>query len=221
MKRCKTILVCGSSIDGKISVGRNISSKEFGQYLPKNLDFELHKIRSVVDGILVSINTIITDNPSLTVRKLAFSKNPVRVLLDRQGKVPKESKILNKKAKTIILTSSLGYKRLKRKIKNNIKIIICKEKNNKIDLIDAFQKLKERKINTLLIEGGGKLNNSLFKENLVDKFIVFYFPIIVGGKNTPTVVDGSGSFYPNLIKMKLKNLKKIGSIVINTYKNEK
>ena len=115
MKRCKTILVCGSSIDGKISVGRNISSKEFGQYLPKNLDFELHKIRSVVDGILVSINTIITDNPSLTARKLPSSKNPVRILLDRQGRVPEESKILNEKAKTIntnpiLATAIFNYK---------------------------------------------------------------------------------------------------------------
>jgi len=117
MKRCKTILVCGSSIDGKISAGRNISSKTFGEYLPKNLDLELHKIRSLVDGILVSVNTVITDNPSLTVRKLVTQKAPARILLDRKGRVPKESKILNKEAKTIILTTSLGFKKLRKKSK--------------------------------------------------------------------------------------------------------
>ena len=221
MKRCKTILVSGSSVDGKISVGKGISSKKFGTYLPKNLDLELHKIRLTVDGILVSVNTVLTDNPSLTVRKLATRKHPTRILLDREGKVPKKSKILDGEAKTIILTGSLGAKRLRKKIRNNGGIIICKEKNNEIDLHDAFRKLKENKINTLLIEGGGTLNKSLFKENQVDKFIIFYFPIIVGGKNTPTVVDGVNSFYPNLIKMKLKNLKKIGNVIMNTYENEK
>jgi len=221
MKRCKTILVSGASIDGKISVGKGISSKEFGRYLPKNLDLELHKIRSKVDGILVSINTILTDNPSITVRKLTTKKSPIRILLDRKGHVPKESKILNKEAETIILTSSYGLKRLKEKTRPNIKIIVCKEKDNEIDLNDAFRKLKENKINMLLIEGGGTLNKSLFRENLVDKFIIFYFPIIVGGKNTPTVVDGVGSFYPHLIKMKLKNLKKIENVIISTYENEK
>lgn len=221
MKRCKTILVCGSSIDGKISAGKGISSKEFGKYLPKNLDLELHKLRSKVDGILVSINTVLTDNPSITVRKLTAKKCPTRILLDRRGRVPKESKILNEEAETIILTSLYGFKRLKKKIRDNIKIIICKEKNNEIDLHDAFRKLKGNKINVLLIEGGGTLNKSLFKENLVDKFIIFYFPIIVGGKNTSTVVDGVNSFYPDLIKMKLKNLRKIGNVIICTYENEK
>lgn len=221
MKRCKTILVSGSSIDGKISVGKGISSKEFGTYLPKNLDLELHKIRSRVDGILVSINTVLTDNPSITVRKLTAKKSPTRILLDRKGKVPKESKILNKEAETIILTSRYGFKKLKKKTRPNIKIIVCKEKDNEIDLNDAFRKLKENKINMILIEGGGTLNQSLFRKNLVDKFIIFYFPIIVGGKNTPTVVDGVNSFYPHLIKMKLKNLKKIGNVIISAYENEK
>lgn len=221
MERCKTILVSGSSIDGKISAGKGISSKEFGKYLQKNLDLELHKIRSKVDGILVSINTVLVDNPSITVRKLATKKSPTRILLDRKGRVPKESKILNEEAETIILTGRYGLKRLKKKTRSNVKIIICKEKNNELDLHDAFRKLKENEINMLLIEGGGTLNKSLFKENLIDKFIIFYFPIIVGGKNTPTIVDGIDSFYPHLIKMKLKNLKKMGSVIISTYENEK
>ena len=86
MKKDKLILVCGSSIDGKISPGRNISSKEFGPYLTKKLGLELHKLRSKVDGIIVTINTVIQDNPNLTVRGIKTKKIPIRIIIDRLGK---------------------------------------------------------------------------------------------------------------------------------------
>jgi|SRR3989344_9669170 len=217
MNRCKTILICGASLDGKISPGEGISSKEFGSYLPKSLSLELHKIRSIVDGILVTINTAVIDNPSLTVRGLITSRNPVRILLDRKGRVPIKSKILNNEAKTIILAGPSGAKKLKKKIGKNVMIIICKEKNDEIDLGDAFRKLKNNNINTLLIEGGGTLNKSLFVKKLIDKFIIFYFPFIVGGKKTPTIVDGVNSFYPKFIEMKLKKSRRLGNVLINIY----
>ena len=76
MGRCKTVLVVGSSIDGKISPGRGISSKNFGKYIPREVSLELHKLRSKVEGILVSSSTVLSDNPSLTVRSVQSKKRP-------------------------------------------------------------------------------------------------------------------------------------------------
>ena len=76
MVRCKTILVVGSSIDGKISPGRGISSKNFGEHIPEEVSLELHKLRSKVDGILVSSSKVLSDNPSLTVRSVQSKKRP-------------------------------------------------------------------------------------------------------------------------------------------------
>jgi len=66
-----------------------------------------------------------------------------------------------------------------------------------------------------------RVGDANFTAHLVDKFIIFYFPIIVGGKNTPTIVDGDDSFYPNLIRMKLKESKRLVGVIMNTYENEK
>src|SRR3989344_3213699 len=209
MGRCKTSLVVGASIDGKISPGRGISSKNFGEYIPEKVSLELHKLRSKVDGILVSSSTVLSDNPSLTVRSVPLKKRPYRIVIDRLGKIPKNSKVFNDEAKTIILTSKQGKLKLSR-ISSNTQIIVCKINENVLDLNEAFKRLKKLDIKNILIEGGGTINYSLFSSSLLDKLVVFIFPFIVGGKDTPTVVDGQKSFYNSFKKMKLRNVKQIG-----------
>ena len=218
MGRHKTILVVGSSIDGKISPGRGISSKNFGEYIPEKVSLELHKLRSKVDGILVSSSTVLSDNPSLTVRSVSIKKRPYRIVIDRLGKIPKNSKVLNDEARTIILTSKQGKLKLS-KISSNIQTLVCKIHGSGLDLNDAFKRLKKRGIKNILIEGGGTINYSLFSSSLIDELVVFIFPFIVGGKDTPTVVDGEKSFYNSFKKMKLGGVKQIGGCLINTYKN--
>ena len=219
MKRCKTILVSGTSIDGKISPGKSISSKNFGDYIPKEVSLELHKLRSKVDGILVSSSTVLIDNPSLTVRDIPIKKRPYRIIVDRLGKIPKNSKVLNNEANTIILTSKKG--RLKfLKIPTNIKIVVCRTSENKIDLNDTLINLRKIGIKSILIEGGGTINYNFFLNNLVDKLIIFIFPFIVGGSKTPTMVDGRIFFHKKFKKMKLKNIKKIDNCLMNIYEND-
>ncbi|MEK6889088.1 MAG: dihydrofolate reductase family protein [Nanoarchaeota archaeon] len=218
MKRCKIILVVGSSIDGKISPGKGISSKNFGEQIQEEVSLELHKLRSKVEGILTSSSTVLSDNPSLTVRSVPIKKRPYRIIIDRLGKIPKNSKVLNNEAKTIILTSKQGKLKFK-KVPTNVKIIICKTKGKKLDLNDALKQLKKEGINNLLIEGGGTINYSLFSLNLIDEMVVFIFPFIIGGKDTPTIVDGQKPFYDSFKKMKLKHVKKIRGCLINIYKN--
>jgi len=218
MVRCKTILVVGSSIDGKISPGRGISSKNFGEHIPEEVSLELHKLRSKVDGILVSSSTALSDNPSLTVRSVQSKKRPCRIILDRLGKIPKNSKVLNDEAKTIILTSKQGKLKFK-KVPSNVKVIVCKTEGEKLDLKDALKQLKKEGMNNILIEGGGTINYGLFSLNLIDEMVVFIFPFVIGGKDTPTIVDGKKSFYNSFKKMKLMYVKQIGGCLMNIYKN--
>jgi riboflavin-specific deaminase-like protein len=220
MGRCKTILVVGSSIDGKISPGRGISSKNFGKYIPGEVSLELHKLRSEVEGILVSSSTILSDNPSLTVRSVQNKKRPYRIIIDRRGKIPKNSKVLNDEANTIILTSKQGKSKFK-EAPSNVKVIICKTEGEKLDLNDALKRLKKEGIKNILIEGGGTINYSLFSLNLIDKMVVFIFPFIIGGENTPTIIDGQKSFYNSFKKMKLKSAKQIKGCLMNTYEHER
>lgn len=183
----KIILSAAMSIDGKIATKKGdskLSSK-------KDL-IRLHKIRSKVDAIIVGSNTVKRDNPLLTVR-YTKGKNPIRIILDSKGKISQESKILktSDKVKTIIVISKMTSKKNLEKL-NKFPIEIVFAGKNKINLKLLLKNLKKRKIKKILLEGGGTLNWEFIKHNLVDEFLITVTPHLIGGKDSVSLVQGSG-----------------------------
>ena len=111
--RPKIILSAAVSIDGKIATASG-DSKLSSQ---KDL-IRLHKLRSKMDCILVGKNTVIKDDPELTVR-YSQGKNPIRIVLDSSGIIPNKSKILqtSDKIRTIIVVSEKIQKRNLQRLK--------------------------------------------------------------------------------------------------------
>ena len=183
----KIILSAAISIDGKIATktgDSKLSSK-------KDL-IRLHKLRSQIDAILVGKNTIKQDDPLLTVR-YTKGKNPIRIVLDSHGKILKESKILktSNTVKTIIVVTKKITKKNLDKLKGfPVEIIIAGE--TKVNLKLLIKNLKKRKIKKILLEGGGTLNWEFIKHNLVDEFLITVTPHLIGGKDSVSLVQGSG-----------------------------
>ncbi len=122
----------------------------------------VHKWRSEEDAILVGKNTAIHDNPSLTTRQWK-GKNPIRVLLDSNLKVRKTSNLFNTEAQTLIINS------IKEEKEGNIEWIKT-ELNNPWSILT---KLHEKKIQSVIIEGGMHVLNSFIHENCWDKARIF------------------------------------------------
>ena len=189
----KIILSAAISIDGKIATktgDSKLSSK-------KDL-IRLHKLRSQVDAIIVGKNTVKKDDPLLTVR-YSKGKNPIRIILDSHGAILKESKILktSNKVKTIIVvTKKITKKNLEKLNEFPVEIIFSGE--NKINLKLLIKDLKKRKIQKILLEGGGTVNWEFLKLNLVDEFIITITPHLLGGKNSISLIHGEG--YDKIIK---------------------
>jgi len=122
-----------------------------------------HKWRSEIDAIMIGKNTALFDNPKLTVRKIN-GKNPIRIVIDKNNSLPKTLNIFNKDSQTLILT----YKKLET---NNPNLTFLKIKEG--ELLDSMKKIKNKGINSILIEGGRILLNSFLKENLWDEARVF------------------------------------------------
>ena len=200
------IISAAISIDGKIATKTGDSKLS-----SKQDSIRLHKLRSKVDAILVGKNTVLVDNPLLTVRH-TIGKNPTRIILDSKGILSNKSKILqtSDKVKTIIVVSKqiskLNFEKLN---KFPVEIIIAGKNSINIKLL--LKKLLEKKIKTILVEGGGTINWEFVKHNIFDELIITISPFVIGGNNAVSLVEGEGfrkiSKSPNLRLKSTKRLK--------------
>jgi len=196
------ILSAAISLDGKIAT-RNGDSK-FSSKLDK---IRVHKLRSKVDGILIGTNTLLRDNPILTVR-YSRGENPTRIILDSRGTIPSNSRIIKtcKNVPTIIAVSKkITKKNLERLRKYPIDIIISGEK--KVNLKQVLKKIVKRKIKKLLVEGGGTVNWELIRQGFFDEVIITVTPFLVGGKDAINLVQGTG--FAKIKKSSKLKLKKV------------
>ena len=207
------ILSAAMSIDGKIATKKGDSKFSSDHDL-----IRLHKLRSKVDGILIGKNTLLQDDPLLTVRH-ARGKNPIRIILDSKGQIPLKSNIMqtSKQVPTIIVVSKkISKTNLERLQKLPVDVIITGEKS--VNIKSLLKKLSDKNIATLLVEGGGSTHWEFVRQNLFDELIITLSPFLIGGNNATSFIQGNGfdriSKSPNL---RLKSVKKLKSHLVLNY----
>lgn len=151
------------------------------------------EIRKKADAILVGVNTIIRDNPNLSVRiknanKEVLEKIPIRVVIDPDGKTPENANVLIDPYRTIFITKKESKHFMEIVEKHGKEYIVMEPKEDGyFSLKEIIEKLLEYKIIHILIEGGGETIGRAIDERIVDKFYVFVAPKIVGGRNAVTI----------------------------------
>lgn len=212
-KKPHVILNSAMTLDGKIATktgSSEISGKE-------DL-LRVHELRKEVDAIMVGINTVITDDPRLTVHKIPAKKqdNPLRVVIDSKARTPISSRILNSDAPTVIAVTEAANSERVKNLNKKADVLICGK--NSVDLDDLMIKLSSKGVETMMLEGGSTLNYSMLKGGLVSEVRVCIAPMIAGGKEAKTLADGVGvSFMKDSIKLKLKKSYTLGEDIIVEY----
>ena len=151
------------------------------------------------------------------------SKNPIRVIIDSKARIPLNSRVVktaNQVETIIAVTKDASESKLNELSTQGIKIIQI-DKNQKtkekVDLKKLLKVLENEGISTILVEGGGEINWSFIENNVFDEIIITIAPIIIGGKNATTLVDGEGyniiSRCPKLILTKIQK-KNTGEITL-------
>ncbi len=207
------ILSAAASIDGKIATKTGDSKLS-----SKQDSVRLHKLRSKVDAILVGKNTVLLDNPLLTVR-YTKGKNPIRIILDSKGTLSKKSKILqtSNKIQTIIAVSKkISKSNFDKLHKFPVEVIIAGENSVNIKLL--LKKLSDKKIKTILVEGGGTVNWEFIKHNLFDELIITLSPFLIGGNDAISFVQGQGfKKISNSPILRLKSIKRLKNHLVLCY----
>lgn len=184
------VLKSGVSLDGKIATKTGESKWITGA----TSRAKVNELRNELRGIMVGVNTVIIDDPTLNCN-IHGGRNPIRIILDSNLRIPLDSKILKTayKYETIIATTKnidLNKKALVEELK--AKVITIDSINNKVDLNKLMIKLGEMKIDSILLEGGGEVNYSALEAGIIDKLMLFMAPVIIGGKESKTFVEGKG-----------------------------
>ena len=182
---------------------------------------DVHRLRAESSAILTGINTVLADDPSLTARIDKEVVQPIRVVLDSTLRMPLTAQMLTLPGRTLILTCNQttaaspefveGHKDKLQKLQNvGAEVYSLTENEDRLDLAEVLTFLAGQNINEVLVEAGSVLNGALLAENLVDEWVAYMAPKILGDK-------GRGLFHlPSLdeladIKLiKFKDIRQVG-----------
>jgi len=183
------------SLDGKIATHTGESKWITG---PKSRAHAM-ELRAGHDAILVGVNTVLADDPALTLRavegmrlKVDGLRQPRRLVLDSKARTPLSAKLVVDElasATTIIATRRAPAGRVKA-LRRKVRVEVAPERDGGIDLRWLLPKLGAENVTSLLVEGGGEVNASFLFGGHAHRVAFFYAPKIIGGWDARKGVAG-------------------------------
>ncbi len=179
-----------------------------------------HRSRHKYMGIMVGIGTVLTDDPMLTCR-LPGCKNPVRIICDTDLRIPLESNIVRTahEVPTIVATAAPEGEKADLLGRRGVSVVRVPLQNGHIDLKRLMELLGERKIDSILLEGGATLNASALESGIVNKVQAYIAPKIFGGAGANTAVSGVGADEPDeAVRLSDRQITVLGEDVLLEYR---
>ena len=181
------VLKLAMSLDGKIASYTKKSRWITGPEARKLV----HELRRRYAAVLVGANTVILDDPELTVREVP-GPQPLRIVLDTHGRVPLSARVFSGEAKTLVATVDMPPEKEEALRGKDVEVLRLPERAGYPDLQRLLAALGARGVDSLLVEGGGEVAWSFLSQGLVNKIMFFYAPIILGGREAVPAVAGTG-----------------------------
>jgi diaminohydroxyphosphoribosylaminopyrimidine deaminase / 5-amino-6-(5-phosphoribosylamino)uracil reductase len=179
----RVTLKLATSLDGKIATASGESQWITGEAARQ----EAHRLRAIHAAVLVGVETVITDDPELTVRLAGYvGGQPMRVVLDSRLRIPPDSRLVTSAARvpTIVISTRSSNKRL---TDAGVRLIQVAETEGRVDALAAVRALEALGVGSVMIEGGGQVAASFLSEGLVDAIEWFRAPIVLGDDGRPAV----------------------------------
>ena len=214
------VVNAATSADGKLSTRERRQVELSGE-----ADFaRVDELRADSDAVMVGVGTVVADDPSLTVdserlreRRRGKGKpgNPARVVADSRIRTPPDAAVLDDDAESFLLVSEAAPTDFVGQMEEEGATVITAGEN-RVDLSAALELLESHGIEQLMIEGGGEIIYSLFENGLLDRLSVFVSPVVIGGRDAPTLADGDG-FVSAFPELELEEVRRVDDGVLLVY----
>jgi diaminohydroxyphosphoribosylaminopyrimidine deaminase/5-amino-6-(5-phosphoribosylamino)uracil reductase len=206
-KRPFVTLKTATSLDGKIATANGESKWITSEQAREDVHYYRHRH----DAILVGVNTVMKDNPSLTTRLQFGGKNPIRIIMDTHLRTPPDAMLVNDGlAQTWIITGKGIDESKKQQFKSN-HVSIFSIDAEKIEIERLLELLGEHGITSLFVEGGAEINGSFLKSRQINEIITYIAPKLIGGRLSPTAFAGDGiQRMDDAQNFKIKSVERIG-----------
>ena len=208
MNRPFVFINVAMTADGKIDTFQRKGSAISSERDKERVD----RLRADADAIMVGGKTLLEEDPKLTVKSEALRAervarglppNPIKVGVVTEAHIKPESEFLNAGPANIVIFTTRWTSKHHISLLKSRGVDVYVDDSEKVNLLKAFETLKELGVERLMVEGGATLNFELLRLGLVDEVSAFVAPMIFGGANAPTMAAGSGLERGEAILLKL------------------
>ena len=203
---------CAMTADGKIA----LNSRQQTRISSDEDLVRVHRLRNCCDAILVGVDTVLEDDPSLLVKPkyVKAVRQPLRIVLDSSGRTPPGAKVALPGARTLIAMA--GRKR-KKGWGDNVEIGVF-GRGSRVSIPALLEELGRRGVRSLLVEGGGTVIWSFLRGGFVDRMTIYIGSLALGGYG-PTPCGGEGvKSLEEAVRLKLTGTRRLGDGILLTYK---
>ncbi len=197
-----------SSLDGRIAAADGTSRWVTGERARR----DVHRLRAYADAVCVGIGTVLADDPQLTVRHVIAARPPLRVVVDSAGRTPPAASVLSPDAATLIaVTPSAPEGRVAALREAGAEVLALPDHGGRVDLPALLGALGRRGVLTLLLEGGGRLAGSFAAGGLIDRFVFYVAPALIGGDGTRGPLEGwAAPSIDEVARLRVESVRRIG-----------
>ncbi len=172
---------------------------------------DAHRLRAQSDAICAGIGTVLADNPELTARGPTSPRPALRVVVDSQARTPVKAQVLSSQAPTVIFTGSGEAEAGVRSLKEAGAEVVCAPGDDgRVCLQDMLRVLAERGIISLLLEGGATLAGSFAAEGLIDRFVFYVAPKLLGSSPSGALKGWGAASIHDAMNLSIAETRRIG-----------
>lgn len=170
-------LKIAASLDGKTSLNNGVSQWITGADARR----DAHRLRARSCAVLTGIGTVLADDPSLNVREVETSRQPLRVVVDSGLRMPPMAKMLLGED-VLVVTASGDQVKAGRLREAGAEVLMLPPLEGRVDLVRMLDELGKRGVNEITVEAGRGLNGALVRQGLVDEFVIYFAPLLLGDR---------------------------------------